>query len=763
MANKEIHYLSDGGSMFWPATTTTAIIDPTSRKTLPEILSKLVSVGNAGNISATVLPPIVLESISTNSTGINGINLVGKTYYCPDLSKIRHYYSGQAGQITPEDTDPSSELIYYEKTTDKFYRWDSTNQGMISIMLGEPTYVDINLADCDSSNTSAFSTTYHLPSSDVLPESIFIEGNDRYKKVILRVRVLNEDNLDGSAPNNDDTYWNFSIELIPFTPRNTDDTWNNGAAFLFGSYTYYGTIYSAYVYYDGNGNCSIMIEKIQLDKLGTITNISAYSDMPSYPAVGDNINTAFSKTNRIIRSHEEITARALLDLDSRVQSLTGNLGIQEITWSSLKTLRDGGNLVPGSFYKITDYTCTTTQINTQSAGHLFDIIVLALSESTLSETAWADHHEGDTYFSDCKLEAWELKYCLDNDITRFAWVDSTNGKGVIYYMKDEWNNDCPYDFKNIQFKRFKITACSQSPSMVGSYSSNNVGNTNITLDSSTPYYAYTFCMLDGNIPNDVSVKQEEYLSDEGYCYHTYDNHIKECYESFYLEDTDQTKQMMMLPDIVFVTDTVLTNIEEDYGEFYGFYSNTFGNGCSYNTFGNDCSSITFGNYCSYNTFGNYCSSNIFGNNCSYNIFGSADSNTFGDSCSSNVFGESCGSNTFGVSCNSNTFGDDCSSNTFMNYCFSNTFVNYCSSNTFGNDCSYNTFIKSYTKYVIVECGNQKITLTSTQSPTNSNPLCNITIAQGVNNSDTTKTISHDTLNDNFQTIYKPVNSVEISV
>lgn len=25
------------------------------------------------------------------------------------------------------------------------------------------------------------------------------------------------------------------------------------------------------------------------------------------------------------------------------------------------------------------------------------------------------------------------------------------GKGVIYYMKDEWNNEAPYDFKNIVY------------------------------------------------------------------------------------------------------------------------------------------------------------------------------------------------------------------------------------------------------------------------------------------------------------------------
>ena len=45
-----------------------------------------------------------------------------------------------------------------------------------------------------------------------------------------------------------------------------------------------------------------------------------------------------------------------------------------------------------------------------------------------------------------------MKYCLDNDTSRFAWADEVNGKGVIYRMIDEFNNDVPYDFKNIRYQ-----------------------------------------------------------------------------------------------------------------------------------------------------------------------------------------------------------------------------------------------------------------------------------------------------------------------
>ena len=107
-----------------------------------------------------------------------------------------------------------------------------------------------------------------------------------------------------------------------------------------------------------------------------------------------------------------------------------------ITYAALKALRDGGNLVPGTWYRITDYACTTTQENTQSANHAFDIIVRADDASHLNENGYAAHHDGDTYFAACKLEAWELKYSLDNDTNRFAWADEENGKGVIFYISE---------------------------------------------------------------------------------------------------------------------------------------------------------------------------------------------------------------------------------------------------------------------------------------------------------------------------------------
>ena len=294
------------------------------------------------------------------------------------------------------------------------------------------------------------------------------------------------------------------------------------------------------------------------------------------------------------------------------------------TYAELKTLRDNSQLVPGQQYRITDYVTTTIQPRTQSAGHQFDVIVVADDVDKINENARACDHISspiydvtfaddvtkkcyvyftgedsfnvvavDTllgesgivydecslvdkvnkviiitayystdmirsnimynYFEGSKVETWQLKYCLDNDTSRFVWADNTQqitnlrsacsegrpltrqpafdnrntnpnyleyqyawgtsddvfdgdntnfiysknetvendelvlnmsiygdeelqnaqveerGKGVIYYLKDEFENECSYDFKNIQFARYKITECENCDMLVDKY------------------------------------------------------------------------------------------------------------------------------------------------------------------------------------------------------------------------------------------------------------------------------------------------------
>jgi len=123
-------------------------------------------------------------------------------------------------------------------------------------------------------------------------------------------------------------------------------------------------------------------------------------------------------------------------------------------------------LIPGCKYRMIDYDTYDGAVITyascsgisnfqefKSAHNHFDLILTALSTNELDSNVKAIHSARDVkgHFKNQDLAKWEIKYNLDNDKTKYSWAVS-NGKGVIYYMKDEYNNEVPYDFKNIKFE-----------------------------------------------------------------------------------------------------------------------------------------------------------------------------------------------------------------------------------------------------------------------------------------------------------------------
>ena len=543
--------------------------------------------------------------------------------------------------------------------------------------------------------------------------------------------------------------------------------------------------------------------------------------------------------------------------------------IIEINHADLVALRDHAQLIPGQQYRIIDYITTTSQENTQSTGHQFDIIVTALNESTLSEEARAIQNINDGYFDGSNLSAWKIWYCLDNDTNRFAWggdvkvgeiehktydsskctikpelingnafitpfnfescvwvdgnndgvaysddhinhdiseliyewgyfvdgngvnqlciyksdagyyaeegqpdygdkylyrgvvnVDGTDydywqkwdvsseyglnvqnsgdyvfattqrivsnpeaysvtistedvygpGKGVIYRMIDEWNNDVPYDFKNIQFARDWSTIAPDS-------------------GLSGTIYCYTFSVFldgfnEGAIADDESIKAKECMKsdDAG----IFGNNVIGTY---------QNKGIYSLNDIIFVTDwsTYVVN----------HYSNIFGSNCYKNIFGSECYS---------NTFGSECYSNTFGNDC--------DSNTFGNDCDNNTLGDGCDSNSFGNYCSGNSFGNDCDSNSFGNGCYYNSLGNGCDSNSFGNDCDYNSFrvsadtssaLKDFVYYNHLDDGCSYNVIWNSDTTSSSVLLKNININIGVRGAiNSYNMININTLNQDYE-------------
>ena len=489
------------------------------------------------------------------------------------------------------------------------------------------------------------------------------------------------------------------------------------------------------------------------------------------------------------------------------------------TWSELKAMRDGGTLVPGQWYRITDYVTTTTQVNTQSAGHAFDIIVRADDASTLNENAYAANHAGDTYFANSNLAAWRLRYCLDNinwsltplttctftrngsswnniqcigteeaygDLTWYKWdfsaygqyiysnyfytqtlnnnetayansmgqwksvgtisnvvTSSEQGKGTILWMKDEFNNECSYDFKNIQFKRWKVSDKFYDK------------NDNLVRTELNDSYFAQFEL--GSQESSVLLNALQFITSEQFIW---------AY-TFSSSATNQTQtDYSLLPDKVYnnvicgTYSTLMNNV------FYGTcYNNTIGFGFQYNTINSTCHDNNIGCNVRHNIIGSSFYNNEVADEFSWNGVGiNFYENVIQNSFTYNKIGNYFHDNEIARGFYYNSTYQYVYSNFIQNDCSYNIFNKYFRMNHVGNsvnnitiDCQYvqNSIIESGVKYVKVVCG---------QTPSNSSPLQYIKLCTGVAGSDSnTKTISHPSTNDAFLTEYKATGSQVINV
>ena len=341
----------------------------------------------------------------------------------------------------------------------------------------------------------------------------------------------------------------------------------------------------------------------------------------------------------------------------------------DVTYAELVELRDNAKLIAGCLYRITDYVTKVYSASgfERSAEHPFDIIVRALSENTLAEEAYVAPRKGDEYFADANLNAWKVWYCLDNDVTKYTWADVTNGKGVIYRMIDEWQNDMPYDFKNVQYKRFMVSDHSNNGELAtleGRYLAWGLETdapTGLSVDYTDFEWRYTFG-VEANAEVDYSLNKQPVPYTEDKMYWKQSNKLccakNRCGNYCVLVCVDENfHKSFSLNDVV-----MMASMTEDiYGEclentlgennyhitlhsnpedihlgnsssanIIGGYGLTFGNNNHDMTFGNNNYDMTFGNYCGGITFGNYCNSLTFGNDCG--------SMTFGNGCSDMTFG-----------------------------------------------------------------------------------------------------------------------------
>ena len=140
-------------------------------------------------------------------------------------------------------------------------------------------------------------------------------------------------------------------------------------------------------------------------------NPQSVTNIDIVQTTGDSVTAAMSQdavTKKLATKQNTLTPGNGISIKGGVISSTIDSFITPITYAELVALRDSSSLVVGMQYRITDYTCTTTTAGTKSAGHIFDIIVTADNESVLNENARAIQHDGDEYFANSDLNAWQI-------------------------------------------------------------------------------------------------------------------------------------------------------------------------------------------------------------------------------------------------------------------------------------------------------------------------------------------------------------------
>ena len=360
--------------------------------------------------------------------------------------------------------------------------------------------------------------------------------------------------------------------------------------------------------------------------------------------------------------------------------------VEAIAWSDLKAKRDGGLLVPGQQYRITDYVATTNgDMESRSANHPFDIIVTADDEHTLNEHARAIMHEtvldfsstvqyavGDfckyegtvykcatahegewvaddftresPYFYGRNLAAWDVWYRIDNDTSRFMWAlaegetdpqTGTTGRGVIYRLVDERHNDCPYDSAGLQFVPY----------------GGNPGSYRYTFDEGAQYNTIAgFTEYSRRHLNRIVVGGSKNCRFGADCSSITISWGVICCQFGSVCHRIVFLGKYYLRNIAFgayCTDCTIGDRTSDV---------SIGGWCENITIGEACADIRLGNYCNYVKVADYSYSISLGDECNYNEIRRCRYVSFGDMCTHNYISSYSRFIRIGSSCYGNIFG-----------------------------------------------------------------------------------------------------------
>lgn len=433
--------------------------------------------------------------------------------------------------------------------------------------------------------------------------------------------------------------------------------------------------YAFYQYKNGSWQKIADLEEHSLEtegiKIGTSEDFDIDSDteIPTTKAVKKYVNDLINK----------------LDL---------NEPIIKITHYELEVLKFNRGLKIGQKYLITDYGVSGTYTNEDGLEALAPAYPCGYGWASILVTAISVNKFSEEALYICYGDAYNCRYAFDSDVNRFAWAN-ISPRGVVYWLKDKYNNEFPYDF-------YQITVYGSEPAF--------------DLDEETVSSIVQLYNYANKTP-----------SGDGLFLGCRDNIIK----PRKISETGAYD----LPFIRFIEKPAEewgpeTELPEDKYGFYGIVGNVFGencynitlnSSCSYNTFGDNCENITLGHFSHSNTFGNYFRNNTIGNECQSNFFGAHCQNNiilnrfrcnFAEGeLSDGQFGNDIKYNHFGLRSNTLDLWDGCQYNRFGNFnqrillhgeCLSNDFNNGCYDITLNGNCNGNIFYPDVNNLTITD-------------------------------------------------------------
>lgn len=176
----------------------------------------------------------------------------------------------------------------------------------------------------------------------------------------------------------------------------------------------YNSKYDISEYYN-TFNSSISKSYMQIN-----ASIRMYSNKFSTSIGKMNNSVKYEKAESDIATIGEMLSNIKLNIDSQLDGYPNTI----YSGDELKVLTMSNELEVNKTY---------TMI--YDSSNKFLISLLAINSSQFSPIVSTQKIEGDTYFANSSVNKWEVKYDFENN--------------VITYMKDEYGNEAPYDFKNI--------------------------------------------------------------------------------------------------------------------------------------------------------------------------------------------------------------------------------------------------------------------------------------------------------------------------